>query len=96
MTTDYNTVIIQKAQQYGLAMVDANTYFKTVDAGIKWNGVDFNTKFVTGGFYSLDGYHPNQNGYALIANEFIKAINLKYRASVPTLNCVDCNGVLFP
>jgi hypothetical protein len=92
----YNAVIAQKAQQYGLAFVDANSYFKTVEAGIKWNGVDFNTKFVTGGFYSLDGYHPNQNGYALITNEFIKAINLKFKASVPTLNCTDCNGVLFP
>jgi len=46
--------------------------------------------------FSLDGYHPNQNGYALITNEFIKAINSKYRASIPTLNCTDCNGILFP
>lgn len=96
MIASYNNVIAQKANQYGLALVDANAYFKTVQAGIKWNGVDFNTEFVTGGFYSLDGYHPNQNGYALIANEFITAINLKYHASIPTLNCTDCNGVLFP
>lgn len=96
MTAAYNAMIAQKAQQYGLALVDMNSYFNSVNAGIKWNGVDFNTQFVTGGFYSLDGYHPNQNGYALITNEFIKAINLKFHASVPTLNCTDCNGVLFP
>jgi hypothetical protein len=96
VTSAYNVVIAQKVQQYGLALVDMNSYFNSVNAGIKWNGVDFNTQFVTGGFYSLDGYHPNQNGYALIANEFIKAINLKFNASVPTLNCTDCNGVLFP
>ncbi|MEO5644515.1 MAG: hypothetical protein ABIQ40_02325 [Bacteroidia bacterium] len=96
MTASYNAVIAQKAQQYGLVFVDANSYFKNVEAGIKWNGVDFNTKFVTGGFYSLDGYHPNQNGYALITNQFIKAINLRFNATVPTLNCTDCNGVLFP
>ncbi len=92
----YNNVITQKAAQYGLALVDMNHYFKTVNAGIKWNGVDFNSQFVTGGFFSLDGYHPNQNGYALIANEFIKAINLKFKATVPTVDCTDCNGVLFP
>jgi hypothetical protein len=96
MIQSYNAIIAQKANQYGLALVDANSYFKTVASGIKWNGVDFNTEFVTGGFYSLDGYHPNQNGYALITNEFIKAINLKFHASVPTLNCTDCNGILFP
>jgi hypothetical protein len=92
----YNAVIEQKAAQYGLAMFDANSYFRNVTAGIKWNGVDFNSEFVTGGFFSLDGYHPNQNGYALLANKFIEAINLKYHASVPPVNCTDCNGILFP
>jgi hypothetical protein len=92
----YNSIIEQKATQYGLAFVDMNNYFRTVQSGIKWNGVDFNAEFVTGGFFSLDGYHPNQNGYALITNKFIEAINAKYHASVPTLNCTDCNGILFP
>lgn len=96
MIAAYNVVIAQKAAQYGLAFVDANSYFNSVRAGIKWNGVDFNSEFVSGGFFSLDGYHPNQIGYSLIANEFIKAINLKFNATIPTLNCPDCNGVLFP
>ena len=96
MIAGYNLVIAQKATQYGLALVDANAYFKTLTSGIKWNGVNYNSQFVSGGVFSLDGYHPNQNGYALITNEFIKAINAKYRASIPTLNCTDCNGILFP
>lgn len=92
----YNAVIEQKAAQYGLAFVDMHAYFRSVTAGIIWDGVNFNAEFVTGGFYSLDGYHPNQKGYSLIANEFIYAINAKYNATVPTVNCVECNGVLFP
>jgi hypothetical protein len=92
----YNAVIIQKAAQYGLALADMRGYFRSVSAGIVWDGVEMNSTFVSGGFYSLDGYHPNQKGYALIANEFIYAINTKYGATVPTLNCPDCNGVLFP
>jgi hypothetical protein len=94
--TAYNSVILQKAAQYHLAMVDMHSYFNSVKAGIKWNGADFNAEFVSGGFYSLDGYHPNQKGYALIANEFIKAINSKYNASIPTFTCIECDGVLFP
>jgi hypothetical protein len=31
-----------------------------------------------GGAFSYDGVHPAPQGYALIANEFLKAINLKY------------------
>jgi hypothetical protein len=92
----YNTIIAEKAAQYNLALVDMHSYFATVQAGIKWNGVDFNETFVSGGFFSLDGYHPNQKGYSLIANEFIKAINNKYNATIPPVNCIDCNGVLFP
>lgn len=93
---DYNSVISQKAAQYNLALVDMFSFFNTVKAGIKWDGADFNAEFVSGGFFSLDGYHPNQKGYALIANEFIKAINMKYSALIPTVNCTSCNGVLFP
>ncbi|MCC6838329.1 MAG: hypothetical protein IT234_07315 [Bacteroidia bacterium] len=92
----YNAVITQKAAQYNLALVDMHSYFNSVVSGIKWDGADFNAVFVSGGFFSLDGYHPNQKGYALIANEFIKAINTKYNAVIPTINCVECNGILFP
>ena len=94
--SSYNAVIIQKAAQYNLALVDMYSYFNSVKSGIKWDGADFNAEFVSGGFFSLDGYHPNQKGYALIANEFIKAINAKYSAVIPPVNCIECNGVLFP
>lgn len=92
----YNSVITQKAAQYGLALADMHAYFNSVKTGIKWNGADFNATFVSGGFFSLDGYHPNQKGYALIANEFIKAINTKYDAVIPTIDCVECDGIIFP
>jgi len=96
MISEYNVVIASKAQEHGFALADMNSYFKTVKAGIKWNGQDINAEFVSGGFFSLDGYHPNQKGYALIANEFIRAINLKYKATIPWVNCVECSGVKFP
>jgi hypothetical protein len=92
----YNAVIAQKAAQYNFALVDMYSYFTSVKAGIKWNGVDFNETFVTGGFFSLDGYHPNQKGYALIANKFLEAICSKYNSVIPTINCVECDGVKFP
>lgn len=94
--TDYNTVIAAMAQKYNLALVDMNAFFKSVVNGIKWNGVDYNAEFVSGGFFSLDGYHPNQKGYALIANEFVKAINSKYNSTIPTVNCPECSGIKFP
>lgn len=53
MIASYNLVIAQKATQYGLALVDANAYFKTLTSGIKWNGVNYNSQFVSGGVFSL-------------------------------------------
>jgi hypothetical protein len=95
-TNAYNQIIRQKAAQYNFALADMHDYFYKVKNGIKWNGVDYNMTFVSGGFLSLDGYHPNQKGYALMANEFINAINKKYNAAIPTVNCQDCDGVIFP
>ena len=92
----YNAVIAQKAAQYNLALVDMHGYFNSVVSGIKWNGIDFNAQFISGGFFSLDGYHPNQKGYALIANEFIKAINSKYNSFIPEVYCSECDGIIFP
>jgi hypothetical protein len=93
--SSYNSIIVKKAAEYGFAMADIHQLFKRVKSGIKWNGADFNLDFVSGGFLSLDGYHPNQKGYAIIANEFIKAINDTYKANVPQSTCNNCDGVLF-
>ena len=94
--TSYNAIIKQKADQYNLAFVDMNQYFQKVKAGIKVNGIDFNMTFISGGFLSMDGFTPTQKGYALMANEFIKSINLKYGATIPFVNCESCEGIKFP
>ncbi|MFL5765682.1 MAG: SGNH/GDSL hydrolase family protein [Bacteroidia bacterium] len=94
--SSYNAVIAAKASQYGLALADMHSYMSKVFSGIKWNGADMNLQFVSGGFLSLDGYHPNQKGYSLIANEFIKAVNSKYGSTVPEVYCTECDGVKFP
>lgn len=94
--TDYNNHIRFKAEQYGLALADMHAYFQNIKDGILWNGVAVNAAFVSGGFFSLDGFHPHQKGYSLIANEFLKAINEKYSSQVPPVHCTDCDGVIFP
>lgn len=93
---EYNRVIAEKADQYGFALADMNSFFGKVFSGVRWDGVDYNATFVSGGFFSLDGYHPNQKGYEMITNEFIRTINRKYNSVVPTVYCSDCTGILFP
>jgi GDSL-like Lipase/Acylhydrolase len=95
-TSQYNQIIKNKAAQYGFALADMFDFFNKVKTGIKWDGVDYNTTFVSGGFISLDGYHPTQKGYGIIANQFIEAINQKYNSSIPPNPCANCDGVIFP
>ncbi len=53
-------------------------------------GITLNGAFLSGGVFSYDGIHPNDVGYALMANEFIRVIN----ASGGSLPPVDLGAVL--
>jgi lysophospholipase L1-like esterase len=46
--------------------------------------------------FLLDGVHLTGRGYAIIANEFIKAINAKYKSTLPQVNPNKYSGVKFP
>ncbi|MGI9191466.1 MAG: hypothetical protein ACR2IL_05035 [Chitinophagaceae bacterium] len=94
--SNINQIIAQKAVQYGLALADMNAYMNRLPQGILADGVLMNSTFVSGNFFSLDGYHPTEKGYALLANEFIRAINARYASAIPLVHCTDCKSVLFP
>ena len=83
---------------YGYAFVDANAKMIELSqsSGIQFDGVRYTAKFVTGGTFSLDGVHLTGRGYAVIANEFIKAINNKYGSTLPMVNPNGYSGVKFP
>jgi hypothetical protein len=78
-TDAYNVTIKSLAEAKGLAFVDANALLFTVaNGGIRFGQYHLSSSYVVGGAFSMDGVHPAPQGYALIANEFLKAINLKY------------------
>ncbi|MCT4152878.1 G-D-S-L family lipolytic protein [Elizabethkingia anophelis] len=94
----YNTTIQAAATANGYAFVDANAKMKELSSqsGIQYNGVKYTATFVTGGAFSLDGVHLTGRGYAVIANEFIKAINKTYKSTLTQVNPNDYSGVKFP
>ncbi|WP_308005095.1 G-D-S-L family lipolytic protein [uncultured Chryseobacterium sp.] len=96
--TAYNTSIKSIADAKGLAFVDANAKMVELNSqsGIFYDGIRYTAKFVTGGAFSLDGVHLTGRGYAIIANEFIKAINAKYKSTLPQVNPNNYSGVKFP
>lgn len=86
----YNVSIKALAEAKGLAFVDANALLNQVYAtGIPYENYILKSDLVFGGAFSLDGVHPTARGYALIANEFAKAINMTYGSNLPTVKLTN-------
>lgn len=96
--TAYNASLKSLATQFKLAFVDANAKMVELSStsGLQFDGVKYSANFVTGGSFSLDGVHLTGRGYAVIANEFIKAINAQYKSTLPQVNPNNYSGVTFP
>jgi hypothetical protein len=93
----YNSTIKTIAQSKGLAVFDAYAFLQGVkEHGIVEQGVSLNANYISGGIFSLDGIHLTPRGYAMVANEFIKAINAKYGSTLPFVDVANYAGVKFP
>ena len=91
---EYNTIIATIAEAKGFGLVDANKLLNNAIKGLVVDGIKFSTQYVTGGLFSLDGVHPTNRGYAIVANEFIKVINEKWGANIPYINVAEIPGSL--
>jgi hypothetical protein len=96
-TSSYNAKIKELADNYNLAFVDINGFFNSLSGtGLTYDGIKFTVDFVTGNAFSLDGIHLTPQGNAIIANEFIAAINTKYGANIPIVSVTGYPGIAFP
>jgi phospholipase/lecithinase/hemolysin len=89
LIASYNQVIQQEVSAAGGTLVDLHAYFSTLAAGLTIDGQSATTAFL-GGLFGLDGIHPTNTGYALLANQFIAATNTAFMLSTAT---VDVNAV---
>jgi hypothetical protein len=85
-TAEYNAFIAEQAAARGAVVVDIHALLQRArDGGIKVGPRRLTTEFL-GGLFSLDGIHPTDTGYAVIAREFIEALNRHVQAGVPPVN----------
>jgi lysophospholipase L1-like esterase len=81
--TAFNQVIAQQAQAANATLVDINALFKQVStSGLTINGYTGTNAFL-GGFFALDGIHPTNTGYAVVANKFIDTMNTAFSSKIP-------------
>ncbi len=81
--TAFNQVIAAQAKAANATLVDINALFAQVtQTGLTINGYTGTASFL-GGFFSLDGIHPTNTGYAVVANTFIDAMNASIQTKIP-------------
>ena len=83
-----NSAIASTVSANGATLVDVNAVFKQILAN---GGVyPLNSKCCSiqygGGFFSLDGLHPSNTGYAVLANDFIQTLDKAYGLSIPQVD----------
>ncbi len=78
-TAAFNAIIEAAATQAGFGFVDIeNIMGQLATIGVPSGDFRPTSEYVLGGALSLDGVHTNARGNALIANEFLKAIDATY------------------
>jgi phospholipase/lecithinase/hemolysin len=82
----FNKVIATVAREKRAALVDTNELTSRLyERGYVVGGQRLTTNFL-GGLYSLDGVHPTNTGYAIIANEFIRVMNWELAGRIPPVS----------
>jgi hypothetical protein len=81
----YNSAISQEVTAVGGILIDIHAYFQTLQSGITINNYKATPGFL-GGLFSLDGVHPTNTGYALIANQYINTLNSNANTNITEVN----------
>jgi lysophospholipase L1-like esterase len=82
----FNAVIAAQAAARGAALVDVHGLFEATRAtGLVVGGQRLTTGFL-GGLFSLDGIHPTDTGYGVLANAVIRQLNTRFAAGIPPVN----------
>ncbi|MFO7978563.1 MAG: SGNH/GDSL hydrolase family protein [Bacteroidales bacterium] len=95
-TAAFNQVIRETATASGLAHVDIHQRLQEAGQGFYIDGIAYDSSFITGGIFSLDGIHLSKRGSAIVANDFIEAINEQFDATIPKVTVNQIEGIPFP
>lgn len=89
----FNNTLLTLAAQFQVPIVDANAMLTTLNtSGLEGYSGRFVMMDPANTAFSLDGVHPNDGGYAIVANAFIAKINATFQLTVPKLNTAEFKG----
>jgi len=89
VTIVLNAIIQVQAAIHGAVVVDLFSLIDHLYAdGYQLGNSTLTTDYL-GGLFSLDGLHPTNTGYGIMANEFIKDINEAFQTNIPPANILE-------
>jgi lysophospholipase L1-like esterase len=103
--TEFNQVINDAASSRNIPVADINGLFDKFPlksdgtGGYRVGPFLFTSAYITGGIFSLDGFHLTDLGYTLFANQYIRTINQAYGTHIPVAPITTLmanNGAFFP
>jgi GDSL-like Lipase/Acylhydrolase len=85
----FNLIIALEALSRRAALVDVHGLFQCAAARSIVVGDRRLTTDFLGGLFSLDAVHPTRTGYAVLANAFLHAIELRFGTRIPRADLVE-------
>jgi lysophospholipase L1-like esterase len=95
----YNAAIAASATATGAALIDTHTFFTNYTSANALHYIPLTGNPACcalqygGGLTSLDGLHPSDTGYALIANLAIAKLNASFAAGIPALTDAQITAI---
>jgi lysophospholipase L1-like esterase len=105
---EFNQVITESATARNIPVADIKGLFDRFNAppsasnpggGYHVGPFTFSSSFITGGLFSLDGFHLSDAGYTFFGNQYIRTINQAYGTQIPVAGLSTLfanNGAFFP
>ena len=86
----YNAAIDTVSLRDNVVKVDFNAVLEqAATPGFAFQGQIYTNKFVTGGYFGLDGIHPTDFGQGVLCNALIDAVDAKFGSRIPHVNLAD-------
>lgn len=83
----YDVAIVTQANTRGAALVDLGGLLREASTtGFRIQGTTYNSAFLTGGLFSLDGAHPTDLAQAILCNALVTAVNARFGSGIPLAN----------
>ena len=94
---DYNTIVEELVKTDNrISLFDLDDFYRQLNEnGAIFNGVTLTTDMGRSGIFSADGINLNQRGNALLANQVIQLLNMKYSLNIPLVDVNKFKGNTF-